>query len=659
MCGFAGLLHGPGRGARDDLSEIAARMAGALRHRGPDDAGVWADPGPGVALGHRRLSIVDLSPEGHQPMVSASGRYVVAFNGEIYNFRELRRELEGLGHRFRGHSDTAVLLAAVEQWGVRAAVERFGGMFAFALWDRESETLALCRDRLGEKPLYYGWLGGRLVFGSELKALERHPEWTGEIDRTALAQYMRYAYVPSPRSIYRGIHKLPPGTLLRVPRGAAEARPEPYWSVEEVADAGARDPFRGGETAAVDELEALIGASVGRQMVADVPLGAFLSGGVDSSAVVALMQARAERPVRTFTIGFDERGFDEAPYAREVARHLGTEHTEHRATAAEAREVIHRLPAMYDEPFADASQIPTWLVSSVARRQVTVALSGDGGDELFGGYNRHVWGRRIRSRTRWIPAPLRRAAGRGITALPPATWERVGALAGQPQLADRAAKLAAGLGAATPAELYEAVVRNWEPGWVVLGQSGTGAGIAGGAPRAGGDVAEWMMRRDMTGYLPDGVLAKVDRAAMAVSLETRVPLLDPAVVAFAWRLPLEMKIRGGVGKWALRQVLYRHVPERLIDRPKMGFGVPVGSWLRGPLRAWAEELLDERTLRADGYLNPEPVRARWRQHLRGRGNHAQALWTVLMFQAWLHQGGRSVQSNQNETSGNLLREEVG
>ncbi len=644
MCGFAGFLDGSGRSTRDQLASGALAMAGRLLHRGPDDGGMWVDERVGIALGHRRLSIVDLSASGHQPMESPGGRYVVVYNGEVYNFPELRRELEGLGHRFRGHSDTEVLLAAVEEWGLRPAVRRLIGMFAFALWDRRERTLSLCRDRLGEKPLYYGWMGDHFLFGSELKAMRAHPAWRGETDRDALALFMRHAYIPAPYSIHRGVMKLLPGTILELREAAPGSLPTPvpYWSMAEVAARGVSDPFRGSEAEAAAELEVLLRDAVAHQMVADVPLGAFLSGGVDSSAIVALMQAQSTRPVRTFTLGFEESGYDEAEHARAVAEHLGTDHTELYVTPGEARDVIPLLPALYDEPFADGSQIPTFLVARLARRDVTVSLSGDGGDELFGGYNRYFLGRRIWNGIRWIPRPLRGSAGGLLSTVSPGAWERIGSRSRQPQLADRAQKVVEVLGAANPDAIYRRLVSRWaDPTSIVRGavEPPTPVTDSSGWPELE-DFTERMMYLDTITYLPEDILTKVDRAAMGVSLETRVPFLDHRVVELAWRLPLAMKVRAGRGKQVLRRVLYRHVPRDLIERPKVGFAPPIHRWLRGPLRDWAEDLLDERRLEEEGFLRAAPIRALWRQHLSGERNAQDPLWCVLMFQAYLRATSR-------------------
>lgn len=659
MCGIAGFLGFPRTLA---ASDVLRSMTAAIVRRGPDDEGYWLDAEREVGLGHRRLSIVDLSPNGHQPMASADGRFVIAFNGEIYDFMEVRAELEatGLAPTWRGHSDTEVVLAAIGAWGVERALQRFTGMFAFALWDRSERRLVLARDRIGEKPLYYGWAPDTFFFASELKALRRWPGWQPEIDRGSVALLMRHNYVPAPYSIYRRVFKLEPGsfvsvTLDDVRHGPAEDARAPlpirrYWSLRDTVDSAAGSRFAGSDRDATDELEHLLRASVRRQMVADVPLGALLSGGVDSSTVVALMQMQSTVPIRTFTIGFDEDAYDEAEHARAVAKHLGTNHTEHYVTAAEAMSVIPDLPTLYDEPFADSSQIPTYLVSRIARSDVTVCLSGDAGDELFGGYNRYFVGRRIWDRIGWIPAGLRKHASRLITRLPPDRWDRMFARLGPvlPRMArqrspgDKLHKLAEILDAPGPADFYRGLVSHWRnPEAVVVNsrEPATILDLPEQWPQLD-DFTELMMFLDSVSYLPDDILVKVDRAAMAVSLETRVPFLDQAVVEFAWRLPLAKKVRKGVGKWLLREVLYRHVPRELIERPKMGFGVPIDSWLRGPMRDWAEALLDERRLRNEGWFHPAPIRAAWTSHLSGRRNYQYLLWDVLMFQAWLETAER-------------------
>jgi asparagine synthase (glutamine-hydrolysing) len=640
MCGLAGFLT-PGRiGAG---AAVAARMSDALKHRGPDDADIWHDADAGIALAHRRLSILDLSPEGHQPMRSAGGRFVVAFNGEIYNFRRLRAELEPLGHRFRGHSDTEVLLAAVEQWGVREAVARAAGMFAFALWDRERRELTLGRDRLGEKPLYVARHGGSVLFASELKALRRHPAWRGEVDRDALALYLRFGYVPAPFAIYRGVEKLRPGTLLTVRAAAAagDALAETtveYWSPVAARAAALTDPLPDDDDACEDALDAVLREVVGEQMVADVPLGAFLSGGVDSSTVVGVMQARSTRPVRSFTIGFREAGFDEATHARAVARHLGTDHTELYVTPGEAQSVIPRLSTIYDEPFGDSSEIPTLLVAQLARRHVTVSLSGDGGDELFAGYGRYQDLERAWAKVARIPPALRPAVSRVTGRIPAAFVHRAATGAGvihlAPRLGHRVERLSRMVAAPSVERLYEQLVSHWLSPHTLIEGARDLPTVFSAPPAAGASRVERAMLADLASYLPDDILVKVDRATMAVSLESRAPFLDHRVVDVAWRIPMRQKLRAGRGKDVLRRVLDRYVPRPLIERPKQGFGVPVGSWVRGPLRDWAETLLAPERLAADGLLRPAPIRRCWQEHLVGDQDWSDLLWSVLMLQAW-------------------------
>lgn len=639
MCGFVGMWEGKELPDTDAIRTRLAAMAQTIVHRGPDDEGLWWDVALGIGLGFRRLAILDLTTEGHQPMESANGRFLIAFNGEVYNFATLRKELEPLGHTFRGHSDTEVMLAAFVQWGVTAAAQRFVGMFAIALWDRQDRVLHLVRDRLGKKPLFYGWQGSTFLFGSELKALRRHPAFRGGVDPDALSLYLRHGYIPGPRSIHPGIHKLSPGTVLSLRSGERDVRPEPFWDPCAMTEEAEAHPFRGTETEALSELETLLGDAVGLRMVADVPLGAFLSGGIDSSLVVALMQSRSPRPVRTFTIGFHEAAFNEAVHAKAVARHLGTDHTELYVTPAEAQAVIPMLPRMYDEPFADSSQIPTYLVSKLARSHVTVALSGDGGDELFGGYSRYFQGRQVWSAVGWMPSPLRSALRRGLRMLRPETWDRVldrvrvfrgGAVTG-----DRLHKLADIVGTEDLDGIYNRLIRVWHNP-PIAGGDGPQVPLLDPVGMANlRDPVHRMMYQDLVTYLTEDILVKVDRASMAASLEARAPLLDARVVEFAWRLPLSMKVHGNQGKWPLRQLLYRHVPRALLDRPKMGFGVPIDAWLRGPLRAWAESLMDAEKIRAQGHLDPAPIRQAWDEHLSGHRNWQYQLWAVLMFQAWL------------------------
>ena len=640
MCGIAGFL---GVAPQLDFPAVAMRMADTLRHRGPDDGGVWADAEAGIALAHRRLAILDLSPAGHQPMRSVSGRYVLVFNGEIYNHLELRDSLRDQVADWRGHSDTETLLAAIDAWGHAQALRRCVGMFALALWDRVGRTLTLARDRLGEKPLYYGWQGEVFLFGSELKALRAWPGFSAPVDRDALALYLRHGYIPAPRSIYSGIRKLPAGTCLSVPLGVTPELAEPvvYWSLRETATAGRFDPFVGTAVEAVDELERLLRGTIRGQMQADVPLGAFLSGGIDSSTVVALMQMESSRPVQTFTIGFHETGYDEAVYAKDVAAHLGTQHTTLYVTPRETLEVIPRLATLYDEPFADSTQIPNFLLAQLARRHVTVSLSGDGGDELFAGYGRYFVARALWNRFGGLPLSLRMSLARVARCVPVPVWEtllRTVAPLLPMKLRDhrteeRIEHLAKLLSSRDFMALYLHLLSHWDqPEQIVIGGTVPAAAypenlVAGYEDR--------MMFLDQSGYLPDDILTKVDRAAMGVSLETRVPMLDHRLVEFSWRLPLDMKIRDGHGKWLLRQVLYRHVPKQLIDRPKMGFSVPIDIWLRGPLRDWAEALLDPARLGREGYFEPMPIRRKWEEHLTGRRNWSYYLWDVLMFQAWL------------------------
>lgn len=646
MCGFAGFF---GTNPPGQPESVLRAMADALRHRGPDDSGVWFDARAGIGFGHRRLAIVDLTPAGHQPMVSPCGRYVLAYNGEIYNHLDLRAELEAEGGTFawRGHSDTETLLAALRHWGVEGALRRVNGMFAFALWDAGERTLVLARDRMGEKPLYYGRCGETFLFGSELKALRAHPAWQGEVDRDALAAFLRFGYVPAPCSIFRGVKKLPPAHYVVVRDGGRVAgEPRCYWDLARVAEEGAR-AARGDARELQEELEALLRDAVRRRMMSDVPLGAFLSGGYDSTAVTALMRAQSDRLVRTFSIGFHEEAFDEARHAKAVARHLGTEHTELYVTPAEALAVIPKLPEIYDEPFADSSQIPTYLVSTLARRHVTVALSGDGGDELFCGYTRYTLGYRVWRVLCRLPFALRRALSDVLRRLPGRALDAAQRhLLPQrlrlPALGDRLPKLAEVLEHRDDAAFYRWLVSHWkQPEAVVPGarEPVTVLDAHGGRPRLPDFRAEMMWLDQMT-YLPDDILTKVDRASMAVSLEARVLLLDHRVVEFAWRVPMALKYRDGQGKWLLRQVVHRHVPRGLMERPKMGFGVPIEDWLRGPLREWAESLLDARRLREEGFFDPAPVRRLWEEHLSGARRWQFYLWDVLMFQAWNERWGR-------------------
>jgi len=670
MCGIAGVWHTGAQNADvNSRARQARQMVDTLHHRGPDDAGAWADPTDGPAFGHRRLAVLDLSPAGHQPMQSVTGRYAITFNGELYNHLALRSALEAQGSApaWRGRSDTETLLAAVEAWGLTDTLLRCVGMFAFALWDHRERTLQLVRDRFGEKPLYYGWSGGAFLFGSELKALRAYPGFDAPVCREALTQYLRFSYVPAPRSIYRGVFKLEPGCVLTVQHPPAPTPPERplrpgecdrgvavhrWWSLARVVEAGV-DGLIHHEGLAVDLLEARLDEAVQLQSLAAVPLGAFLSGGVDSSTLVALLQRQARARggrVQTFTVGFDEPGYDEAPFAQAVAAHLGTEHHALRVTAAEARAVIPELTRMYDEPFADSSQVPTHLLCRAARAHVTVALSGDGSDELFGGYTRHVWAPRLWQRMGWMPFGGREALGELLSAVPARSWDwlaerRTLSSRGVARPGEAVHKLAERLRTARDRDgLYQGLVSSWhDPASLVRGAADAvirePAGPLGDPlpcpPDAPLSMLDRMLYRDAMGYLPDDILCKVDRAAMACGLETRAPFLDHRVAEVAWRLAPSLKVRERTGKWALRQVLFRHVPPALVDRPKAGFAIPLGAWLRGPLRAWGEALLSEARLQREGYLHAAPVRCRWEEHQQGRRDHSAALWPVLMFQSWL------------------------
>jgi len=631
MCGICG-IYAPG----GDLSPLAA-MNATLAHRGPDDAGLWTDPEAGIGLGHRRLSILDLSPLGRQPMASASGRFVLSYNGEVYNFARLRQELAPLGHTFRGGSDTEVLLAAIEQWGLARALSRCVGMFALALWDRRERSLSLARDRLGVKPLYLGRLdsgtsggnGGGVLFGSELKALRRHPGFDAGLDRDALALFFRHNYIPAPHSIYAQARKVLPGEIITFgPGGETRTR---YWDAEAVWRQGFAEPYTADEGEATDALERLLTDAVGLRMLADVPLGAFLSGGVDSSLVAALMQKQSAQPVRTFSIGFAEAAFNEAPHARAVARHLGCAHTELTVTASDMLGIVPDLPRLWDEPFADSSQIPTAILCRLTREHVTVALSGDGGDELFSGYERYPWSLRAHRLLSAVPGPLRRLAYALLRLPPKALWG----------LLPRGHKLRWRLDA-LGVDGFEALYRHFvshvkEPNALVPGAREPG--YAAALLRPLGDTPDarraWMSLADILNYLPDDILTKVDRASMAVGLEARTPLLDHRVVEYAARTPMHLKVRQGQSKWLLRRVLYRHVPPVLVDRPKMGFGVPLAAWLRGGLKPWAADLLSPAALRRQGILDADFVARMWREYLAGEDNWCHCLWDVLMFQAWL------------------------
>ena len=658
MCGMTGVWCSV---QQDRLESITRTMTTTIQHRGPDDSGVWVDDSIGLGLGHRRLSILDLSLAGHQPMHSSYDHYVIVFNGEIYNHLDLRKQLsvDSRQRQWKGHSDTETLLACFEAWGIEQTLAKTVGMFALALWDKQKRKLYLARDRLGEKPLYYGWVDGAFIFASELKALKAYPGFNNAISRDALALYLQYNYVPTPHSIYENIYKLEPGCYISL-TAAAVVTPlsvtpavdgeydglalHRWWSLGDTVQHGSKSSIHN-EDDAIEGLDTRLRESIRLQSIADVPLGAFLSGGIDSSTIVALMQSEAVSPVKTFTIGFSESEHNEAIYAKEVARHLGTEHTELYFSSNDALDVISRLPDLYDEPFADSSQIPTFLVSQMAKQYVTVALSGDGGDELFGGYNRYFWGKKIWNKLSWMPWSLRRLLGAFILSQPVERWDllsnyacKLFSSAGVVQLGDKAHKLGARLETVHNIDdLYMSLISQWGKPQPVVNCNYTARTILD-CPEAWPNIdsdEERMMYLDSMTYLPDDILCKVDRAAMGVSLETRVPFLNHRVVEYAWQLPLSMKIKNGQGKWLLRQLLYKHVPKALIERPKQGFSIPLAEWLRGPLRDWAEALLDEQRLRHEGYFDPAPILHKWNEHLAGRGNWQHHLWSVLMFQAWL------------------------
>lgn len=645
MCGIAGVLAGRDSRSSRDVAAIAEEMARRLHHRGPDDSGTWVDEVAGLAFGHTRLAVVDLSPTGEQPMVSRDGRWVMNFNGEIYNHPQLRAQLNHQGIELKGSSDTEVFLELVAAAGVRETVPQLNGMFAAALWDRLERSLWLVRDRIGEKPLYFGSAGDDLVFGSELKALRAHPDLNHEIDREALAAYLRAGYVPAPFSIYRDIRKLPPGHLMEVKLHHPRPTPEPYWLARDAVEAGLGAPLDVSPSEAEQLMDEELRRSVGLRMIADVPVGAFLSGGIDSSLVTSIMETQSSLPVRTFTVGFTESSFDEAPFARQVAAHLKTDHTELYVQPREAAGVIPLLPQIYDEPFADSSQIPTFLVSRLARTQVTVALSGDGGDELFAGYDRHHFHRRLGRRIAAVPAPLRRLMSRRLLGIdlahPGAVLSRLDDYSRHSGSSgftlERVQKLARVLGKEDAEATYISLVSLWDaPEDVVLGVTEPRTTLTATSQWVNDkDLLNTLLWLDLVTYLPDDLLVKVDRAAMAVSLETRLPLLDHELVEKVWRLPLNLKVRNGEAKWLLKKVLSRYVPVELFDRPKKGFSVPLADWLRGSLRAWAEDLLDPSLIARQGFLSNEVVRAAWQEHLSGTADRSHEIWSILMFQAWM------------------------
>ncbi len=638
MCGFAGLLALHHSGERPEREAQARAMADSLRHRGPDDSDTWSDEDVPLALSHRRLSIIDLSPDGRQPMRSASGRYVIVYNGEIYNFPALRNELVTEGALFKGRSDTEVILACIEQWGIENALHRLNGMFAFVLWDKKERRLHAVRDALGKKPLYIGWAGKTLVFGSELKALRAHPDFSAALNPDSLNLFLRYSYVPAPYCIYKGVWQLRPGCRLSLdasslmPGTDLSMMMEAHWHHTKVLEAARANPVHGRDADITAEFEALLTECVRDRMISDVPLGAFLSGGIDSSAIVALMQKISSQPVKTYSIGFHETGFDEAVYAKKIAAHLGTEHHQMYLGGRDALSTIPMLPDMYDEPFADSSAIPTYLVSKFARQHVSVALSGDGGDEMLGGYNRHVKGPQLWAAMRFMPKPVRYFLAAGLNGISPPLWDRI--IYPVPQGGLQMHKLAALLHLDSQQDIYHYLQNRWiTPPTLQSSSPATVFDDPGYQPK-GLSFAEKMMYWDALSYLPNDILTKVDRASMAVSLEARAPLLDKRIYEYAWRLPEKFKIRHGRGKWILREVLKKHVPAELFTRPKQGFSIPISDWLRGPLRHWTEDLLSEESIRAQGWLDPAPIRLAWEEHKSGRKNNAEKLWAVLMFQSW-------------------------
>lgn len=643
MCGIAGIVDPNRRIPSSKLAGIADAMDYSLQHRGPDGHECWFDHDAGVALIHRRLAVVDLSPAGRQPMHSADGRFVISYNGEVYSHIEIRAELEAAGQTFRGHSDTEVILESIARHGISATVHRLIGMFAIAIWDRKERTLTLVRDRLGIKPVYWANIDGVFMFASELKALRECPGWTPRINREAVASFMRHNYIPAPHTIYNDVYKLEPGTILTLPWGG-EPKIEKFWNARDVAIEGIRNPLREDDTALTDRLESLLVDAVGKRMMADVPLGAFLSGGIDSSLVVALMKAANSGPVKTFSIGFEQREFNEAPYAAAIAKHLGTEHTELMVSSSEALDVVPKLAEMFDEPFADSSQIPTYLVSAMTRKHVTVALSGDGGDELFAGYNRYQLTSNVWRKLTLLPGFMRKGAASGLTSVGADQWDNIFAILRRfrplAQPGRSLHKLASLLEVDDATQIYRQLVSHWDPATLMPGISETVGVLQDDTVQHDfPNLLDRMQFLDLTTYLPDDILTKVDRTSMAVALEARVPLLDHRVVELAWRLPRSAKIRNGKTKWLLRQVLDRHVPAELVERPKMGFGVPLADWLRGPLRDWAENLLSEKRLGEAGMFDTALVRHYWEQHLSRKNNWAYLLWDVLMFESWRERWG--------------------
>ena len=640
MCGITGIYHLNGSRKGISPDEGIKKMTDALAHRGPDASGYWTDLNTGIALGHRRLSIIDLSSNGDQPMTSSCGRYVIAYNGEIYNFHDIKNELELEKKSFRGYSDTEIILEACAYWGIETAISKFNGMFAFALWDKHKKCLYLARDRVGIKPLYWGRIGDLFLFASELKALRAYAGWKPEIDRNAIASYLRHNYIPTPQTIYKGIKKLEPGCILSV-KYREEPQTESYWDMETVIKNASSYSYNREEKDTIDSTEELLIDAVKKRMIADVPLGVFLSGGIDSSLVTALMQKVSMKPIKTFSVGFHEKKFNEAHFAKEIAASLGTEHTEFYVTPNDAQDVIPMLPDIYDEPFSDSSQIPTYLISKLTREHVTVALSGDGGDEVFGGYSRYITADKYGKYLFGLPETIRTPFAQTIKSLSPNNWDKLNLLVPEKyrvtHLGNKAYKLADILKSGKN-EYYSRLVSHWHHPEEIVMDAVEPPCMARKVLDTSGSIQDFiaqMQYMDTVSYLPDDILTKLDRASMAVSLEARVPLLDYRVVEHAWQLAMNMKVRNGQGKWILRNILSRYVPKHLFERPKRGFGVPIGDWLRGPLRDWAEGLLDENKMHQQGYLQSLPIRKKWVEHLSGKVNWDYHLWSVLMFQAWL------------------------
>ncbi|MBY0544315.1 MAG: asparagine synthase (glutamine-hydrolyzing) [Gammaproteobacteria bacterium] len=645
MCGIAGFLDTKHRG--NEPRRILLDMTQKLIHRGPDDGDIWLNEEDGIALGQRRLAIIDLTVYGHQPMHSACGRYVIVYNGEIYNYLDLQKNLIAEGHTFKGHSDTEVILTLIASSGLESALKLMTGMFAFALWDKKEKILHLARDRIGEKPLYYGHINGTLVFASELKAIRAFPNFQNEIATQSLSLLLQYGYISAPYSIYKNIYKLTPGNYISFDASiSANSLPplKTYWSAFDVARTGISNLLTLSDDEAIQQVDTMLHGIVKDRMISDVPIGALLSGGIDSSLITALMQANSTRPIKTFTIGFNEKSYNEAQYAKAIAQHLGTDHTELYVDSAHALTLIPHLPEIYDEPFGDSSAIPTFLVSQLTRKSVTVALSGDGGDEVFGGYNRYLITQQLWKKISLLPYPLRQIAQKLLLSLPPKYWDKLLRFTPYPMIGDKLHKLAAVLGAKSPLMLYNLLVSQWYDADTVVIHRDSSESIA--HPSLAfieqfneGSIVERMMLTDTISYLPDDIMVKVDRAGMAVSLETRAPYLDHHLIEFMWQLPMQMKIRQKETKWLLRKILMKHVSQSLFERPKMGFGVPLDSWLRGPLRDWAESLLDKSLIERQGFLRAEPIAKKWQEHLSGKRNRQHLLWNVLMFQGWLQNEG--------------------